>query len=35
MKNDLPGPIPHLTISAPLRISSSTISHVTTFPAYE
>jgi hypothetical protein len=33
MKFIEPGPIPHLTISAPLKISSSTISPVTTFPA--
>ena len=29
----VPGPIPTLMISAPLRISSSTISPVTTLPA--
>ena len=29
-----PGPIPTLIISAPARINSSTISHVTTFPAF-
>lgn len=29
----LPGPIPTLMMSAPARISSSTISPVTTFPA--
>lgn len=31
----IPGPIPTLTISAPERISCSTISPVTTLPAYK
>lgn len=31
----LPGPTPTLIISAPERISSSTISPVTTFPAWD
>jgi hypothetical protein len=30
----LPGPMPTFTISAPLRISCSTISPVTTLPAW-